>query len=63
MAGLGLEVGGVANRACVGREGRISTPESRTALLVVRAQEERLIARETAKVLASTSGCRDRQLL
>jgi len=52
MAGLGLELDSAANRGCIGREGRISTPESRTALLVVPAQEERLIARETAKVLA-----------
>ena len=51
MAGLGLELDGVANRECVGREGGISTSASRIAILVVRAQEERLIARETAKVL------------
>lgn len=52
MAGLGLQLDGVANRECVGREGGISTSESRIAIIVVRAQEERLIARETAKVLA-----------
>ena len=52
MAGLGLELDRAANRECVGREGRISTPDSRIAIFVVRAQEERLIARESAKVLA-----------
>jgi acetate kinase len=51
MAGLGLELDCVSNRECVGREGSISTPGSRIAIFVVRAQEERLIARETAKVL------------
>lgn len=53
MGGLGLELDGVANRECVGREGSISTRDSRIAILVVRAQEEKLIARETAYVLAS----------
>ena len=52
MAGIGLELDDVANRRCIGREGSISTSESHIAILVVRAQEERLIARETAKVLA-----------
>jgi acetate kinase len=55
MAGLGLELDGAANRRCVGREGSISTPDSRIAIFVVRAQEERLIARETAKVLAGAA--------
>jgi len=55
MAGLGLELDGVANRGCAGREGRISTPDSRIAIFVVRAQEEKLIARETAKVLAGSA--------
>ena len=52
MAGLGLELDSVANRECVGREGSISTPDSRIAIFVVHAQEEKLIARETAVVLA-----------
>ena len=55
MSGLGLELDPVANRECVGREGRISTPDSRIAIFVVRAQEERLIARESAKVLAGAA--------
>ena len=49
---LDLPPFGWMQSSCVGREGWISTPESRTALLVVHAQEERLIAQETAKVLA-----------
>jgi len=52
MGGLGLELDLAANRELIGREGRISTPDSRGALLVVVAQEERLIARETARVLS-----------
>ncbi|MCH2171850.1 acetate/propionate family kinase [Myxococcota bacterium] len=55
MTGLGLELDCVANRECIGREGSISTPDSRMAILVVCAQEERLIARETAKVLLRTA--------
>ncbi|MEE2674034.1 MAG: acetate/propionate family kinase [Myxococcota bacterium] len=55
MSGLGLELDRVANRDCVGREGSISTPDSRIAIFVVRAQEERLIARETAKLLAGAA--------
>ena len=55
MAGLGLELDTAANRACVGREGGISTPDSPIAIFVVLAQEERLIARETAKVLTSAA--------
>ena len=55
MAGLGLELDGVANSECVGREGCISAPDSRIAIFVVRAQEERLIARETARVLEGPS--------
>jgi len=51
-AGLGIELDSDANAACVGREGRVSRPGSRIALLVVCAQEEWLIARETMKVLA-----------
>jgi acetate kinase len=52
MDGLGLALDAEANRACDGREGRISAPGSRIAIFVVLAREEWLIARETAAVLA-----------
>jgi acetate kinase len=50
--GLGIELDAAANAGCVGREGRVSSAGSRIALLVVCAQEEWLIARETETVLA-----------
>jgi len=52
MGGLGLELDLVANREFTGREGRISRSNSRCAVFVVPAQEERMIARETARVLS-----------
>ena len=55
MDGIGLVLDRDANRASIGREGRISTPDSPIALLVVLAQEERLIARETARGLGDAN--------
>jgi len=52
LSGLGLELDGDTNRACVGREGRISTSDSPIALFVIPAREEWLIARETAATLS-----------
>jgi len=52
LSGLGLELDGDLNRACVGREGRISTPDSPIALFVIPAREEWLIARETVATLS-----------
>ena len=55
MAGIGLELDPAANRACVGREGTISAPGSPISILVVVTQEERLIARETARLLGAAN--------
>ena len=55
MAGIGLVLDTAANRACVGREGVVSAHGSPIAILVVVAQEERLIARETARLLTAGS--------
>ena len=55
MAGIGLVLDTAANPACVGREGVVSAPGSPIAILVVVAQEERLIARETARLLTAGS--------
>ncbi len=52
LGGLGLELDAKANRAIVGREGRISGSNSRIAIFVIPAREEWLIARESAAVLA-----------
>lgn len=55
MTGIGLELDPAANRACVGQEGKISTTSSPISILVVLTQEERLIARETARLLSAAS--------
>jgi acetate kinase len=52
LSGLGMNLEPKANRECVGREGCISTPDSPVALLVIPAQEEWLIARQTDAALA-----------
>ena len=51
LGGIGMQLNAEANRACVGREGRISEAHSPIALLVLPAREEWLIARETAATL------------
>jgi acetate kinase len=51
LRGLGLELDPDANRALTDGDGPISTPTSPIAILVVRAREEWLIARETASLL------------
>lgn len=52
LSGLGMELDEEANTKCLGREGRISVPNSAVALFVVPAREEWLIARETAEALS-----------
>ena len=50
---LGLELDAAANDAAVGREGRISAPSSRHAVLVIPTNEELLIARDTVRLVES----------
>jgi acetate kinase len=52
LEGLGIRLDEEANRTCVGREARISVPDSARALFVVPAREEWLIAREAAAILS-----------
>lgn len=52
LAGLGMELDVAVNRKHVEGEGRISTPGSPVALLVIPAREEWQIARETAAILS-----------
>jgi acetate kinase len=52
LSGLGMHLDLEENQRCLGREGRISTADSRVALLVVPAREEWLIARETHAILS-----------
>ena len=51
-AGLGIVLDDRANEGCSSREARISTNDSRVAVLVVPAREEWLIARETEATLS-----------
>ena len=41
----------VANEAVIGRDGRISTPDSRIEIFVIHTDEEAIIARETARLI------------
>jgi acetate kinase len=51
MEWLGLRLDGVANEAVIGRDGRISTPDSRLEIFVIHTDEEAIIARETARLI------------
>jgi acetate kinase len=56
FAWCGLEIDADRNAAALGREAVISTDGSRVAALVVPADEERVIAHETAACLATSHG-------
>jgi len=51
LAGLGVDFDPASNQECIGREGLISTRNSRIAILVIPSREEWLIARETEAVV------------
>jgi acetate kinase len=51
LGALGIAIDAEANRATIGREGRISTPEARTAVWVIPTNEELLIARDTVRAI------------
>ena len=51
LGGLGLELDERANLALGGREGDISTPQSKVRVWVIPTDEELLIARDTYRVL------------
>jgi acetate kinase len=51
LAGLGVKLDSALNRDCLGREGRISTADSKIAILVIPSREEWLIARETESIV------------
>ena len=53
MERLGLELDVAANDAVTGREGRISTTDSRLEIYVIHTDEEAIIARETARIIRS----------
>ncbi len=53
---LGIELDEEANLACRGREADISTSAARTRVWVIPTNEELLIARDTASLIASRSG-------
>jgi acetate kinase len=51
MEWLGLRLDVAANDEIIGREGRISTPDSQLAAYVIHTDEEAIIARETARII------------
>lgn len=53
---LGIELDESANLACGGREADLSAPGARTRVWVIPTNEELLIARDTASLIASRSG-------
>ena len=53
LYGLGLILDTDANRACVGREGKIGAEEATVAVLVIPTDEERLIAEDTYERVSS----------
>ena len=53
MEWFDLQLDGAANDAVTGREGRISTTESRLEIYVIHTDEEAIIARETAGLIRS----------
>jgi len=60
MDWCGLNLDGAANEAVIGRDGSISSNQSQIKLWVVHADEERIIARDTARVLNMASGEKSR---
>ena len=52
LSGLGVILDPSANRDCVGREGRISTSDSKIAVLVIPSREEWLIAAEAESIVS-----------
>ena len=55
LAGLGLELDPAKNAMLKGSEGEISAAGSRTKVFVIPANEELVVARETARCIAQTS--------
>lgn len=53
LAGLGLELDPARNAALCGAEGEISAPSSRVRVLVIPANEELVVARETLRCIAA----------
>ena len=53
LDGLGLILDADANRACVGREGKIGAEEATIEALVIPTDEERLIAEDTYELVSS----------
>ncbi|MGH7851895.1 MAG: acetate/propionate family kinase [Candidatus Binatia bacterium] len=53
MEWLGLQLDVAANDAVIGRDGRISTADSRLEIFVIHTDEEAIIARETARIIRS----------
>ena len=51
MESLGLRLDAAANDEITGREGRISSRDSRLAIYVIHTDEEAIIARETARII------------
>ncbi len=51
MEWLGLTLDVAANEAVVGKEGRISSADSRLEIFVIHTDEEAIIARETAQTI------------
>ncbi len=56
LEGLGMVLDVARNRSCIGREGEISADDSPIKLLVIPTNEERLIARETRRVVLKLEG-------
>lgn len=54
LDGLGICLDAARNADCTGRESRISTDVSRIAILVIPTDEERLIARQTHRVVLAS---------
>jgi acetate kinase len=55
MEWCGLELDGTANAARLGRDGKISSANSRLDVFVIHTDEEAIIARETARVIEGRS--------
>jgi acetate kinase len=55
MAWLGMVLDKESNRTAIGREARISTPQSKTEVWVIRADEGTAIARDALRAVAETA--------